>query len=136
MWFISRWEKNYCLFRSQCIRIIDPYALWPFDKRLLICFPTCFNKEVKYLTLILKKDCSQLSFEVYNVCVPQKLQHSEFLIKFSFCKNPGHLGDLQDCNINFNRVTNFSWRCQFSYQIRFVGLEWKLGGVRIRSPKI
>ena len=74
MWFISRWEKNYCLFRSQCIRIIDPYALWPFDKRLLICFPTCFNKEVKYLTLILKKDCSQLSFEVYNVFVAQKLK--------------------------------------------------------------
>ena len=26
--------------------------------------------------------CSQLSFEVYNVCVAQKLQVSEFLIKF------------------------------------------------------
>jgi hypothetical protein len=30
----------------------------------------------------LNDDCSQLSFEVYNVCVAQKLQISEFFIDF------------------------------------------------------
>jgi hypothetical protein len=30
----------------------------------------------------LNDDCSQLSFEVYNVCVAQKLRISEFLIEF------------------------------------------------------
>ena len=29
-----------------------------------------------------KNDCSQLPFEVYNVCVAQKLRISEFLIEF------------------------------------------------------
>jgi hypothetical protein len=30
----------------------------------------------------LNDDCSQLSFEVYNVCVAQKMQISEFFIDF------------------------------------------------------
>ena len=32
----------------------------------------------------LNEDCSQLSFEVYNVFVAQKMQISEFLIEFYF----------------------------------------------------
>ena len=32
----------------------------------------------------LNDDCSQLSFELYNVCVAQKLQISEFLIELFF----------------------------------------------------
>ena len=36
---------------------------------------------------------SQLSFEVYNICVAQKLRISEFLIIF-YRLEPGHFGDL------------------------------------------
>jgi REP element-mobilizing transposase RayT len=37
-------------------------------------FSSIYDKKVIYLTSILKNHCSQLSFEVYNVCVAQKLQ--------------------------------------------------------------
>ena len=36
---------------------------------------------------------------------------------------------------NLNRVSNFSWICQLSYEILFVGLEWKWGGFRLCFPK-
>ena len=36
----------------------------------------------------MNNDCSQLSFEVYNVCVAQKLQISEFFIEFFFSPGP------------------------------------------------
>ena len=42
----------------------------------------------------LNDNCSQLSFEVYNVCVTQKLQISEFLIELFFHLEPGLFGDL------------------------------------------
>ena len=41
----------------------------------------------------LNDDFSQLSFEVYNICVAQKLRISEFLIDF-FRLEPGHFGGL------------------------------------------
>ena len=37
--------------------------------------------------------------------------------------------------LNLNRVSNFSCRHQLSNEITFGGLEWKLGGVRLRFPK-
>ena len=38
---------------------------------------------------------------------------------------PGHNFNL----INLNRVSNFSWRCQLSYEILFVALEWHWEGL-------
>ena len=40
-----------------------------------------FNTNVSDFVSNIYDDCSQLSFEVYNVCVAQKLQILEFLIK-------------------------------------------------------
>ena len=37
---------------------------------------------------------------------------------------------------NHNRVSNFSWICQLSYEIRFGDLEWKKGGVTLHLPKL
>ena len=42
----------------------------------------------------LNEDCSQLFFEVYNVCVAQKLQISEFFDGTFFRLDPRHFGDL------------------------------------------
>ena len=59
----------------------------------------------------LNEDCSQLSFEVYNVCVAQKLQISEFLIELFFACTLATSATSQDRNSNLsnhNRVSNFS----------------------------
>ena len=45
-------------------------------------FLNFFIKKFSNIILNLIEGCSQLSFEVYNVCVAQKLQFSEFLSNF------------------------------------------------------
>ena len=56
-------------------------------------------------------DCSQLSFEVYNVFVAQKLPISQFLIKLFFAWTLATLATSRGHNLNLNdlnRVSNFS----------------------------
>ena len=84
------------------------------------------------LTSILKNDCSQLSFQVYNIYVAQKLKISGFLIELFFAWTLITLLTSRDCNSNLNnsnRASNFSWRFQLSNEILFVGLKWKFGGL-------
>ena len=71
----------------------------------------------------LNDDCSQLSFEVYNVCVAQKLQISEFLIELFFAWTLATSATSRGRNFNLsnlNRVSNFSSRPQLSYETLFV----------------
>ena len=60
----------------------------------------------------------------YIVCVTQKLQISEFFINLFVAWNLVTLPTSQERK-----------RCQLSYEIMFVGLEWKLGRIRLRFPK-
>ena len=58
----------------------------------------------------LNDDCSQLSFQVYNVFVPQKFRISEFLIDFFFTWNLATWGTSRGRNFNLsnlNIVSNF-----------------------------
>ena len=74
----------------------------------------------------LNDNCSQLSFEVYNVFVAQKLPISEFLIEFFFAWTLATSAASRGRNFNLsnlNRVSNFSEICQLSYEILFAGLE-------------
>ena len=75
----------YQIFLRKCwkkmIKICDPlfFFLHFYHRKLRkYFFSSFYNKKVKYL----KKDCSQLSFEVYNLFVAQKLLISRFLIVF------------------------------------------------------
>ena len=54
----------------------------------------------------LNDDCPQLSFEVYNLCVAQKLRISEFFIDFSFAWTLATSANSR--GRNFNRASNFS----------------------------
>ena len=59
----------------------------------------------------MNKDWSQLSFEVYKVCVAQKLQISEFLIELFFAWTLATLATSRGRNFNLidlTRVLNFS----------------------------
>ena len=59
----------------------------------------------------LNENCSQLSFEVYNVCVAQNLRISEFLIEFFFAWTLATSATSRGRNFNLsnlNRVSNFS----------------------------
>ena len=47
-----------------------------------IFFFNFFITKLSYFVSNLNEDCFQLSFEVHNVCVAQKLRISEFLINF------------------------------------------------------
>ena len=63
------------------------------------------------------------SFEVYNICVAQKLQISEFLIVLFFTWTQATSATFQGRNFNLNRVSSLSWICQLSYETLFV--VWK-----------
>ena len=59
----------------------------------------------------LNDDCSQLSFEVYNICVAKKLWILEFLIEFFFAWTLATSATFRGRNFNLsdlNRVSNFS----------------------------
>jgi len=78
----------------------------------------------------LNEDCFQLSFEVYNVCVAQKLRISEFLIEFFSAWTLATSATSRGRNFNLsnlNRVSNFSSRPQLSYETLFVAqkLNWE-----------
>ena len=86
----------------------------------------------------LNEDCSQLSFEVYNDCVAKKLQISEFLINFFFAWTLATSATFRGHNFNLsnlNRVPNFSWITQLSYEILFVALEWNWEELHYVLPK-
>ena len=75
----------------------------------------------------LNEDCSQLSFEVYNVCVAQNLRISEFLIEFFFAWTLATSATSRGRNFNLsnlNRVSNFSSRPKLSYETLFVAQKW------------
>jgi hypothetical protein len=80
----------------------------------------------------LNDDCSKLSFDVYNVCVAQKLQISEFLMELFFAWTLATSATSWDRNFNLsnlNRVSNFSWISQLSYEILIVALEWNTDNI-------
>ena len=71
----------------------------------------------------LNDDFSQLSFEVHNVCVAQKLKilenSKQFFLAWTLATSPTSRGQNFDLS-NLNRVSNFSWRYQLSDEILFV----------------
>ena len=74
----------------------------------------------------LNDDCSQLSFEVYNICVAQKLRILEFLIEFFFAWTLATSATFRGRNFNLrdlNRVSNFSYRPQLPHEPLFVALK-------------
>ena len=81
-----------------------------------------FKTKVSNFVLNNNDDCSQLSFEVYYVFVAQKLKILKNVKHFFLTRtlatsvtSRGPNFDLSD----FNRVSNFSWRYQLSYEILF-----------------
>ena len=82
-----------------------------------------FFKKTKNLIIFLKNDCFQLPFEVYYVFVAQKLKILEnakhFFLSWTLATPATSRGPNFDLS-NLNRVSNFSWRCQLSYEILFV----------------
>ena len=70
--------------------------LWFFGikNHKIIFFFNFFITKSSNLISNLNDNCSQLSFEVYNVCVAQKLQISEFFDGTFFRLDPRHFGDL------------------------------------------
>ena len=57
--------------------------LWDRKSKKSNFFNFFIKKSCNFISS-LNDDCSQLSFEVYNVCVAQKLQISEFLALVDF----------------------------------------------------
>ena len=89
-----------------------------FENRKDIFF-LIFNKKSNIWLQFWKNDCSQLSFEVYKVFVAEKLQILEFLNEFFFAWILANSATSQSQKfnlININKVSNFSWRCQLSYE--------------------
>ena len=85
-----------------------------------------FYNKVPYFISNLNDDCSQLSFEVYNICVAQKLRILEFLINFFFAWTLATSATFRGRNFNLsdlNRVSNFSKRPQLLYETLFVALK-------------
>ena len=67
--------------------------------------------------------CSQLSFEVYNIFVAQKLKILENSKHFFHAWTLATLTTSRGGNFdlsNLNRVSNFSWRYHLSYETLFV----------------
>ena len=62
-------------------------------------------------------DCSQLSFEVYNVCVAQKLRISEFLIEF-FSPGPWPLRRPPEAAISTS-ATSIGYQILAEYNVSF-----------------
>ena len=82
-----------------------------FNERVITCnIYVIFITKYSNFISNLNDDCSQLSFEVYNVCVAQKLQISEFLIELFFAWTLATSVTSQGRNYNLsnlNRVSNF-----------------------------
>ncbi len=77
----------------------------------------------------MNEDFYKDSFEVYNISVRQKLvilgfSPKIFLILTSVTSETswGQTMSFSD----LTEVSNFSWKCQLSYEVMFVELEWKL----------
>ena len=93
------------------------------------------NIKSKHLIAFLINDCSQLLFEVYYVCVAQKMKILENSNKFFLAWTLATLATSSGLNFNL-RVSNFSWRCKLSYEILFVvRLKWKLGVFRLMKQE-
>ena len=75
---------------------------------------------------------------VYFIFVASKLKILAFQVRFFYALTSATLATSRGPNFslsNLNRVSNFSKRPQLSYEILFVGLEWKWGGFRLCFPK-
>ena len=74
-------------------------------------------------------DFHEASFEVYYVSVSQKLGILGFSPQIFFIltsvTSDTSWGQSMSLS-NLNEVSNFSWRCQLSYEILFVEFGWKL----------
>ena len=88
-----------------------------------------FIKKVSYFVSNLNDNFSEASFEVYYVSVSQKLGILGFSPQIFFILTSvtsdtswGQSMSLSD----LNEVSNFSWRCQLSYEVLFVEFGWKL----------
>ena len=82
-----------------------------------------FQTKVCNFVSNINEDCSQLSFEVYNIFVAQKLKILENSKHFFHAWTLATLATSRGQNFdlsNLNRVSNFSWRYQLSYETLFV----------------
>ena len=75
--FLLSWQvfQKFSRDRAEIMIFLDRKSQNPFFFNFFITKSSNFISN-------LNEDCSQLSFEVYNVCVAQKLRISEFLIDF------------------------------------------------------
>ena len=115
----------------------DILIFWDRKSRNRLFF-NFFSTKVSDFISNLNDNCSQLSFQVYNVFVAQKLPISEFLIEFFFAWTLATSAASRGRNFNLSNlkwVSNFSKIYQLSYEILFAGLEWKWGVVRLRFSK-
>ena len=71
--------------------------------KIIFLFPIFITKSSNFISN-LNMDCSQLSFEVYNVCVAQKLRISEFLIEFLFAWTLATSATSQGRNFNLSNL--------------------------------
>ena len=102
------------------------------------CFSSFFSKKSNIWLQFWKKIVLSFLLRCITFFVAQKLQILEFLIELFFAwilATSATSGGRNFNLIDLNRVSNFCWRCQLSYEILFGGLEWKLGGIRLRFQK-
>ena len=127
-------------FCWKCEKLCVSYANPSFDKAHFSIWHRCyltnfflsnhffyFSPKSSSFISNLNDDCSQLSFEVYNVCVAQNLRISEFLIEFFFAWTLATSATSRGRNFNLsnlNRVSNFSSRPKLSYETLFVAQKW------------
>ena len=83
---------------------------WDRKSQNQFFFNFFITKSPKFISNI-NNNFSQLSFEVYNICVAQKLRILEFLIEFFFAWTLATSATFRGRNFNLsdlNRVSNFS----------------------------
>ena len=83
---------------------------WDRKSQNRFFFNFFITKSPKFISNI-NNNFSQLSFEVYNICVAQKLRISEFLIELFFRLDPATSATSPGRNFNLsdlNRGSNFS----------------------------
>ena len=104
--FLLSWQVFQKFSRDQA----EIMVFWDRISQNLFFFNFFIRKSPNFISN-LNDDCSQLSFDVYNVFVAQKLRISEFLIELFFRLDPSTSATSRGRNFNLRnlkRVSNFS----------------------------
>ena len=125
-----RCQENYLLqlFQKNDKNLKSKFLVFVlFDRKSQKIFflPICSVK-TKFLIILLKNNCSQLSFEVHYVFLVSKLKIFAFQDRFFYAWTSATFVTYRGPNFNLsnlNRVSNLKKRPQLSYEILFVGLE-------------